>query len=60
MITFNITAQIYKKTDKTKQTILMNETIDSMSKENAITHFYTSLDPDYEIVKIYSIENISN
>jgi hypothetical protein len=53
---FNVTAQIYNKLDKTKQTILMNEIIDASSKEKAIATFHDLVDDEYHIVKIYSIE----
>lgn len=56
---FNITAQIYDKNDKDKQTILINKAFFALSKEKAITMFYDSLDENDEIMKIYSVEEIS-
>ena len=55
---YNVTAQIYEKTDTYKQTILMNELISSTSKENAVLAFYKNLGSDYNIVRIYSVEEI--
>lgn len=58
MKTFNITAQVYKSNDPYKQTLLINDVIDASSKEKAIVDF-NDLCADYEIVKIYSVEEIS-
>ena len=59
MKTFNITAQVYKRNDLDKQTLLINDTVDSSSKESAIVHFYDAIDDEYNLVKIYSVEEIS-
>lgn len=60
MKTFNITAQIYEKTDKNKQTILMNEIIESSNSKSAEDFFKLSLIQRNDIlVKILSIEQIS-
>lgn len=53
---FNITAQVYSKFDNYKQTILMNEIICALSKEDAIRIFEQMFKPDYEVLKVYSVE----
>ena len=58
MKTFNITAQAYKTTDKNKQTILMNDMVQAYNLDSAKLQFYGNF-PEYEIIKIYSIEEIS-
>lgn len=55
---FNVTAQIYEKNDKYKQTILMNDIIDASSKEQAISIFKANYEPINTILKIYSVEKI--
>lgn len=60
MKTFNITAQIYPKSDKHKQTILINEIIESSNKQSAIDLFKLNLIEQNDIlVKILSVEQIS-
>lgn len=57
---FNITAQVYKNTDSSKQTILFNQVFDGSSSDNAIENFklhFPSI--EYSLVKIYSAEEIS-
>lgn len=54
---YNVTAQVYKSNDLYKQTLLVNDVVDASSKEKAVVEFYDLL-PEYEIVKIYSIEEI--
>lgn len=56
---FNITAQVYNKFDKDKQTILMNEIVSAKSIAEAYDTFHEIYEIDHEIVKIYSIEEIS-
>lgn len=57
MKTFNITAQIYNNCDKYKQTLLMNEIIESNNKESAKDLFKLNLIERNEIlVKILSVE----
>ena len=54
---FNITAQVYETTDKSKQTLLINQEINTNDKESAIikfTNYY--LLPDYKLIKILSVE----
>lgn len=57
---FNITAQVYKNNDPSKQTILFNQIFDGSSPDNAIENFklhFPSI--EYSLVKIYSAEEIS-
>lgn len=58
METFNVTAQIYEKQDKYKQTILMNDIIYATSKEQAVDIFKLNYEPVNTILKIYSVEKI--
>lgn len=58
MKTFNITAQIYKKYDQYKQTILTNEIIIAENEQNAILLYKMTLDDQYSVLKIYSVEEI--
>lgn len=56
---FNITAQVYKNNDPSKQTILFNQVFDGSSAENAIENFklhFPSI--EYTLVKVYSAEEI--
>lgn len=57
---FNITAQVYKNNDPSKQTMLFNQEFDGLSPENAVENFklhFPSI--EYTLVKIYSAEEIS-
>lgn len=54
---FNITAQVYSITDEYKQTLLVNDVIKASSKNSAIAEFY-SQNPEYQIVRIYSAEEL--
>lgn len=54
---FNVTAQVYETDDKYKQTLLVNQVIKSSSENDAINEFYGQ-NPEYEIVKIYSVEEL--
>lgn len=57
---FNITAQVYESNDASKQTILLNKEVDSISEEQAREKFENyHLNPHYILVKIYSIEEFS-
>lgn len=56
---FNVTAQVYNKFDSHKQTVLMNEVVSAPSKPEAYDVFYEIYSIDHEIVKIYSVEEIS-
>lgn len=55
---FNITAQVYNKFDKYKQTILFNDIVHSHSPEEAVNLFTNSFIPDHKILKIYSVEEV--
>ena len=55
---FNITALIYFKLDSSKQTIFMNEIIAAPSEYEAKILFRNKLESAYEVVKIYSVEEI--
>ena len=57
---FNITAQVYKNNDPSKQTLLFNQVMDGLSSDNAIENFklhFPSI--EYSLVKIYSAEEIA-
>ncbi len=57
---FNITAQVYKNNDPSKQNMLINQVMDGSSSDNAIENFklhFPSI--EYSLVKIYSSEEIS-
>ena len=60
MKTFNVTAQVYKNNDPSKQTILFNQTVEGLNENEAIEnfklHFPTT---EYSLVKIYSAEEIA-
>lgn len=54
---FNITAQIYESKDPSKQSILMNELVQSSHKESAIDLFKLNLiEQSAVLVKILSVE----
>lgn len=58
---FNVTAQVYKNNDSSKQTMLFNQTFDGLSPENAIENFrlhFPSI--EYSLIRIYSAEEISS
>lgn len=57
---FNITAQVYKNNDPSKQTILFNQIVDGLSSDSAIENFklhFPSI--EYTLVKIYSSELVN-
>ena len=56
---YNITAQIYKKSDKYRQTIFTNEVVHADDENDAILFYKLNLDPEYSVLKIYSVEKIS-
>lgn len=59
MKTFNITSQVYNNKDNSKQTLLMNDIIMADNPDNAIAKYKQIYsDMNYEIVRIYSIEEI--
>jgi hypothetical protein len=56
---FNITAQVYKNNDPSKQNLLINEVRDGLSSDVALNNFklhFSSI--EYSLVKILSIEEI--
>ena len=56
---FNVTAQVFKNNDKTKQNLLINEIHDGSSSEEALSNFrlhFPSI--EYSLVKILSVEEI--
>lgn len=55
--TYNVTAQVYDRHDKDKQTLLINRIIKARSDSNAINEFYGQ-NPEYKIIKIFSTEKI--
>ena len=55
---YNITAQVYSKFDKYKQTIFMNEIVIADSTDHAIIMFREIYHHDHKILKIYSVEEI--
>jgi hypothetical protein len=59
MKTFNITAQAYHLFDKYKQTLLLNEVVYATSEDDARNYFTELLEISYKILKIYSVEEIS-
>jgi hypothetical protein len=58
MKSFNITALIYDKQDIAKQGIFMNEIISALCESDAKLVFHKQLEQEYQIVKIFSIEEI--
>ena len=56
---FNITAQVYKNNDISKQNLLINEIYDGLSSDEALNKFklhFPSI--EYSLVKILSVEEI--
>jgi hypothetical protein len=59
MKTFNITAQVYKNNDRSKQNLLICEFHKGLSSDEALFHFklhFPSI--EYSLVKILSVEEI--
>ena len=57
---FNITAQVYKNNDVSKQNLLINEVHDGLSSDEALNNFKLHFPSvEYSLVKIYSVEEIS-
>jgi hypothetical protein len=57
---FNITAQVFKNNDLSKQNLLINEIHNGSSSEEALSNFklhFSSI--EYSLVKILSSEEIS-
>lgn len=60
MKTFNITAQVYKNNDKSKQNLLINQVMDGKNEQEALDNFklhFPSI--EYSMVKVLSVEQIS-
>ena len=56
---FNITAQVYKNNDISKQNLLINEVHDGSSSDEALVHFKHHFPAiEYSLVKILSVEEI--
>ena len=56
---FNITAQVYKNNDPSKQNLLINEVHNGLSSDEALNHFkihFPSI--EYSLVKILSTQEI--
>ena len=60
MKVFNITAQVYKNSDKSKQNLLINQAYDGSSSEEALANFKLDFPCiEFSLVKILSVEEIS-
>lgn len=56
---YNITAQVFKNNDPSKQNLLINEIYDVSSSEEALANFHLHFSGiEYSLVKILSIEEI--
>ena len=55
---YNITAQVYKTGDTSKQTLLVNQIVDASCPEEASHNFKWHNGLEYQILKIYSVEKI--
>jgi len=56
---FNITAQVYKNSDPSKQNLLINEIHDGSSSDEALNHFKLHFPLiEYSLVKVLSTEEI--
>jgi hypothetical protein len=56
---FNITAQVYKNNDLSKQNLLINEVHDGLSSDEALNNFKLHFPCiEYSLVKILSVEEI--
>lgn len=58
---FNITAQVYKNNDLSKQNLLINEIHNGNSSDEALNNFklhFPSI--EYSLVKVYSSEEIND
>ncbi len=56
---FNITVQVYKNNDPSKQNLLINQIMDGVNEQEALDRFklhFPSI--EYSIVKILSVEQI--
>ncbi len=55
---YNITAQVYKTGDNSKQTLLVSQIVDAVSPETAKTLFEWNNSLEFQILRIYSVEKI--
>jgi hypothetical protein len=53
---YNITAQVYDLHDTSKQNLLINQTLDAASQDDAIFQFKDQYRIKFQVVKIYSAE----
>jgi hypothetical protein len=57
---FNITTQVYKNNDTSKQNLLINQVMDGNNEQEALDKFKLHFPLiEYSIVKILSVEQIS-
>jgi len=57
---FNITAQVFKNNDPSKQNLLVNQAYDGSSSEEALANFKLHFPCiEFSLVKILSVEEIS-
>jgi hypothetical protein len=57
---FNITAQVFKNNDLSKQNLLINQVYDGCSSEEALSNFKLHFPCiEFSLVKILSVEEIS-
>lgn len=58
---FNITAQVYKNNDASKQNLLINQTIDADCSEKALNNFKLNFPKtEYNLVKVLSVEKLQD
>lgn len=56
---FNVTAQVYKNNDVSKQNLLINQVFDGSSQEEALTNFKINFPSiEYFLVKILSVQEV--
>ena len=56
---YNVTAQVYKNNDLSKQNLLINEVHDGLSSDEALNNFKLHFPCiEYSLVKILSVEEI--
>jgi hypothetical protein len=57
---FNITAQVFRNNDKSKQNLLINETHQGSSSEEALSNFKLHFPCiEFSLVRVLSVEEIS-
>ena len=55
-----VTAQGYEKSDEYKQTILLHDTFMAKNENDAKELFNQKFENDYNIMKIYSTQDVTN